>query len=165
MTLVTSKIGRCLALVALLLGSCGTDIQSGIDNANDLLYRQEYIKAERLYRKLLKRLDSGGPLTEVEEGQRLLVPIDVQLSESEADLVETHSAELSGLGLVVDRAGPESVVVREVPALLVRSDAAQLLRDVCPTLAAWAAANGLKLKATRSCPPWPVTVRCAPTAN
>ncbi len=61
------------ALTALLVASCGTDIQSGIDNANDLLYRQEYIKAERLYRKLLKRLETDNELTEPEEEQRLLV--------------------------------------------------------------------------------------------
>ena len=30
----------------------------------------------------------------------------------------------------MDRSGPESLVLRELPALLARSDAAQLLRDV-----------------------------------
>jgi len=63
-------------------------------------------------------------------GQRLLVPLDVQVSEAEADLAEERSQELGSLGLVVDRSGPESLVLREVPALLADSDAAQLLRDV-----------------------------------
>ena len=96
------------------------------ENADGLVLTDMHAAHERItYERLKSRYEKGGI-----KGQRLLVPIDVQLSESEADLVETHNAELSGLGLVVDRAGPESVVVREVPALLVRSDAAQLLRDV-----------------------------------
>jgi DNA mismatch repair protein MutL len=62
--------------------------------------------------------------------QPLLVPETVAVAESEANLVE-HSAEmLEQLGLVIDRAGPTSLVVREVPALLRNADAAALLRDV-----------------------------------
>jgi len=67
-------------------------------------------------------------------GQRLLVPVDVQLSEAEADLAAAQQEELASLGLVVDRSGPESVVIREIPALLARSDPAQLLRDVLSDL-------------------------------
>jgi DNA mismatch repair protein MutL len=37
-------------------------------------------------------------------------------------------------GLVVDRSGPESLLLRELPALLARADAAQLLRDVLADL-------------------------------
>jgi DNA mismatch repair protein MutL len=62
--------------------------------------------------------------------QRLLVPLDIRVSEAEADLAEECGQKLCGLGLVVDRSGPESLVLREVPALLSGSDGAQLLRDV-----------------------------------
>jgi DNA mismatch repair protein MutL len=64
----------------------------------------------------------------------LLVPVDVRVSEGEADLAEQRREELAGLGLVVDRSGPESLLLREVPALLAQSDAAQLLRDVVADL-------------------------------
>ena len=95
-------------------------------NVSGLVLTDMHAAHERItYEQLKSRYDEGSI-----KGQRLLVPIDVQLSESEADLVESHSGKLTGLGLVVDRSGPESVVVREVPALLARSDAAQLLRDV-----------------------------------
>jgi DNA mismatch repair protein MutL len=56
--------------------------------------------------------------------------VDVQVSEAEADLAEERSGELGSLGLVADRSGPESLILREVPALLARSDAALLLKDV-----------------------------------
>jgi len=96
------------------------------ENADGLVLTDMHAAHERItYERLKSRYEEGGI-----KGQRLLVPIDVQLSESEADLVETQCTELSALGLVVDRAGPESVVVREVPTLLAHSDAAQLLRDV-----------------------------------
>ncbi len=67
--------------------------------------------------------------------QRLLVPLTVQVSEGEADQVEQFSEQLRGLGLVADRNGPESIVLREVPALLADADGAQLLRDVLSDLA------------------------------
>lgn len=62
-----------LLVAALVLGACNTDIQSGIGSANDLLYRKKYVEAERLYRKLLKRLEGSKALNEAEEAQRLLL--------------------------------------------------------------------------------------------
>ena len=57
------------------------------------------------------------------------------MAESEANLVEQQSDMFESLGLVIDRAGPTSLVVREVPALLKNSDAEGLLRDVLSDLA------------------------------
>jgi len=66
--------------------------------------------------------------------QPLLVPVGMSVSEAEARLAE-DSAELFGrLGLVVERGGPSSLVIREVPALLRRSDAESLVRDVIADL-------------------------------
>ncbi len=62
--------------------------------------------------------------------QPLLVPVSVPVSEREADLAERHSERFAGFGLGVDRTGPQDVTVRELPVLLRRADAAQLLRDV-----------------------------------
>ena len=62
-----------VAVFGIIAASCQTDIQSGIDSANDLLYRKQYVASERLYRKLLKRLDNLGGLDDEEEAQRLLV--------------------------------------------------------------------------------------------
>jgi len=85
---------------------------------------------ERITYEHLKSRQAGAGI----KGQRLLVPVDVQVSEAEADLAEQRSGELADLGLVADRSGPESLVLREVPALLARSDAARLLRDVLSDL-------------------------------
>jgi DNA mismatch repair protein MutL len=66
--------------------------------------------------------------------QPLLVPVTVAVSESEAGIVENSAGRLEEFGLVVDRAGPTSLVVREMPALLKDSDAESLLRDLVADL-------------------------------
>jgi len=99
-------------------------------NDKGLVLTDMHAAHERITYEQLKVRYSGEGIT----GQRLLVPVDVQLSEAEADLAAGHQEALAGLGLLVDRAGPESVIVREVPSLLARSDPAQLLRDVLSDL-------------------------------
>ena len=66
--------------------------------------------------------------------QPLLVPESISVAESEANLIEECGETLAGLGLVVDRTGATSVTVREVPALLKKSDTESLLRDVLSDL-------------------------------
>ena len=100
-------------------------------NAEGLVLVDMHAAHERItYERLKARHDEGGI-----RRQRLLMPLDVSLSESEAELVEERAAELAGLGLVADRSGPESAIVREVPALLAQSDSARLLRDVLSDVA------------------------------
>jgi tetratricopeptide (TPR) repeat protein len=63
--------GILLAVVS--TAACQTGVASGIESANDLMYRKQYVEAERLYRKLLKRLDEAGDLDDDEHAQRILV--------------------------------------------------------------------------------------------
>ncbi len=66
--------------------------------------------------------------------QPLLVPVGVAVGEREADAAEENVALFARLGFVVERAGPESLLVREVPALLAGADVPQLVRDVLADL-------------------------------
>jgi len=66
--------------------------------------------------------------------QPLLVPVAVSVSENEADTVESSQDTLATIGLLVDRSGPTTVVVREMPSLLKDADAESLLRDVLSDL-------------------------------
>jgi DNA mismatch repair protein MutL len=99
-------------------------------NDKGLVLTDMHAAHERITYEQLKVRYCGEGIT----GQRLLVPVDVQISEAEAELAEERREKLAGLGLLVDRSGPESVVVREVPALLANSDPARLLRDVLSDL-------------------------------
>ena len=95
-------------------------------NEQGLVLTDMHAAHERITYERLKSRYSGEGI----KGQRLLVPVDVPVSEAEADLAAERGGELASLGLVADRTGPESLVLREVPALLAQSDAAGLLRDV-----------------------------------
>lgn len=66
--------------------------------------------------------------------QPLLVPQAVSVSEREADCAEENAALFGQLGMVIDRAGPESLLIRQVPVLLADGDCEQLLRDVISDL-------------------------------
>jgi len=64
------------------------------------------------------------------QSQPLLVPVQVLVSETEADLAEANTAVFERFGMAVDRAGPERLVVREIPVLLRDADPEALLRDL-----------------------------------
>jgi DNA mismatch repair protein MutL len=64
----------------------------------------------------------------------LLVPESVAVSDKEATLAEDQKGMLRQLGLAVERAGPETVLIREVPMLLHGSAVANLVRDVLSDL-------------------------------
>lgn len=62
--------------------------------------------------------------------QPLLVPLSLAVSPREADLAEELAEPLGRLGFRIERAGPESLLVRDVPALLVDGKIDALVRDV-----------------------------------
>ncbi|EAQ63393.1 DNA mismatch repair protein [Marinomonas sp. MED121] len=66
--------------------------------------------------------------------QPLLVPINISVAQSEADLVEEADEVFSSFGLRVERSGPESIMVREVPVILSQGHVENLVRDVVSDL-------------------------------
>src|SRR3546814_2846586 len=56
------------------------------------------------------------------------------LREREADVAEREAATLADLGVEVSRPGPQSLLLRSVPALLAHGDTEALLRDVLADL-------------------------------
>ena len=100
------------------------------ENKDGLVIIDMHAAHERITYEKLKRSYDDRKLVR----QPLLVPETISVAESEANLIEEKGSMLEGLGLVVDRAGPSSVTVREVPALLKNSDVESLLRDVLADL-------------------------------
>ncbi|MEE8495396.1 MAG: DNA mismatch repair endonuclease MutL [Xanthomonadales bacterium] len=100
-------------------------------NAAGLVMTDMHAAHERItYEQLKFRYGRAGI-----KRQSLLVPVSIKLSEIEADLAEEQQESLKNLGLVIDRSGPETVLLREVPALLAHSDVAKLLQDVLSDIA------------------------------
>ncbi|MBP6799372.1 MAG: DNA mismatch repair protein MutL, partial [Luteimonas sp.] len=81
------------------------------------------------YERLKTAHDSAGLRT-----QPLLVPQSVAVSEREADVAEQEAGTLADLGFEVSRGGPQSLLLRSVPALLAEGDTEALLRDVLADL-------------------------------
>jgi DNA mismatch repair protein MutL len=69
------------------------------------------------------------------QSQPLLVPVTLEVATREADLVEQFGDELKGVGLDVQRRGPQQLAVRAVPLLLDGGDVEPMVRDVLSDLA------------------------------
>ena len=95
-------------------------------NAHGLVVVDMHAAHERITYEHMKTAMSDAGI----RSQPLLVPVAVAVSESEADCAEENAAELGKLGLVLERIGPESLSIRQVPVILKSSDAEQLVRDV-----------------------------------
>ncbi len=99
-------------------------------NSDGLIIVDMHAAHERIvYEKLKRGFDD-----QLIVRQPLLVPVAVSVSENEANTVESSQDTLAAIGLVVDRTGPTTLVVREVPTLLKDADAESLLRDVLSDL-------------------------------
>ena len=100
------------------------------ENADGLIVVDMHAAHERIgYEKLKAAHDGTGLRT-----QPLLVPAGIAVSEGEADLAEREAATLAALGFEVQRSGPQSLLLRSVPALLAHGDVEALLRDVLADL-------------------------------
>tara|TARA_R110001592_G_scaffold66495_5_gene204249 strand:+ start:35582 stop:37462 length:1881 start_codon:yes stop_codon:yes gene_type:complete len=100
------------------------------ENAKGLVVVDMHAAHERItYERLKQAMDDEGL-----RGQPLLVPESVALSQREVDCAEEHAKWFSRLGFEVQRLGPETLGIREIPALLRQADAAQLVRDVLSDL-------------------------------
>jgi DNA mismatch repair protein MutL len=96
------------------------------ENANGLVVVDMHAAHERIvYEKLKAAFDSNDMVR-----QPLLVPVAIAVSEAEADLAESVESVFEKLGVVIDRSGPTSLLVREVPALLKQAEVESLIRDV-----------------------------------
>ena len=104
-----------------------------------------------VYEQLKAQLDAGGIA-----GQTLLVPRALEVTPDEAEAAARHGAHFAALGFEVDRSGPASVRVRQVPALLADRDPERLVRDVLSDLRAGGGSGRLQdaldhLLATQGC--------------
>ena len=101
------------------------------ENEHGLVLVDMHAAHERIIYEHLK----AGRAASTLRAQRLLVPLTLSVSAREAAAVEEHGGALAAYGLELLRAGPESVRLTSVPALLADADAAQLARDVLAELA------------------------------
>ena len=100
------------------------------ENAQGLIVVDMHAAHERItYERMKTAFDNQGLVS-----QPLLVPESLSVSQREADMAEQSDEVFAQLGFVVERAANESIIVREIPAILRGSEVEALLRDVISDL-------------------------------
>ncbi|MYM63558.1 DNA mismatch repair endonuclease MutL [Pseudomaricurvus sp. HS19] len=100
------------------------------ENAQGLILVDMHAAHERITYERLKQATDSQQL----QTQPLLVPETMAVSQKEADYAEENRALFQQLGFDLQRAGPESLIIRQIPVLLNRANVEQLVRDVLADL-------------------------------
>jgi DNA mismatch repair protein MutL len=100
------------------------------ENTQGLVLVDMHAAHERITYERLKQ----GREAEGIRSQPLLVPQSIAVSQRETALAAEHRSWFEGLGLAVDVAGEEALLIREVPVALRDSNVEQLVRDVLADL-------------------------------
>nr|VFJ88132.1 MAG: DNA mismatch repair protein MutL [Candidatus Kentron sp. H]VFJ90139.1 MAG: DNA mismatch repair protein MutL [Candidatus Kentron sp. H]VFJ96497.1 MAG: DNA mismatch repair protein MutL [Candidatus Kentron sp. H] len=95
-------------------------------NARGLVVVDTHAAHERIVYERMKR----GVADEGIRSQPLLLPVNLNVSQPEATLVEERAGDFMALGIEARRIGIDAISVRQVPVMLRDTDAASLARDV-----------------------------------
>lgn len=99
-------------------------------NAQGMILVDQHAAHERvLYEKLKTSCGLNAPAR-----QPLLIPVSVSLSDLDIATWQDQPAALTELGFEISEAGPNTLVVRQVPAGLGKIDAAALLKELLHTM-------------------------------
>ncbi|TVZ40550.1 DNA mismatch repair protein MutL [Alteromonadaceae bacterium 2753L.S.0a.02] len=100
------------------------------ENAAGLVVVDMHAAHERITYERMKAQQQAQKI----QSQPLLVPQSMAVSEKEADQAERFANIFTNLGFEIERAGPESLLIRQIPVILNRSDVELLVRDVLSDL-------------------------------
>jgi DNA mismatch repair protein MutL len=106
------------------------DIYILSETATGVILVDTHAAHERVVYERLKQQKAAGIIP----SQPLLLPVRFQVTQEEAELAEEHSDLFQGLGFELNRLGPESLIIRAIPVLLIQTKIEQLLRDVLADL-------------------------------
>lgn len=110
------------------------------ENAEGMIMVDMHAAHERItYEKMKTAFAENGI-----QSQPLLVPLTIAVSEKEVASAETHNEVFSQLGFVIDSAGPESLLVRQIPVALQKANVEQLVRDVLSDIIQYGSSDRLQ---------------------
>ena len=100
-------------------------------NTDGMVLVDAHAAHERITYERLKAARANASIA----SQPLLVPMPIKLTTAEMGAYEEFSDLFSQLGLVIDAASDDTVLIREIPVILAKDNAVNLLRDVLGDLA------------------------------
>lgn len=100
------------------------------ENAEGLIVVDMHAAHERIVYERMKTAIAAEGL----QAQPLLVPETIAVSQKEADYADEHHTLFQSLGFELQRAGPETLLIRQIPVMLNRANVEQLVRDVLSDL-------------------------------
>lgn len=101
-------------------------------NAQGLVLVDMHAAHERIvYERMKNQLAAAEGI----DTQPLLVPVSLAASRAEVATVESEQEAIAKLGIELDVAGPETLLVRQLPALLAHADPEALVREMLEELA------------------------------
>jgi DNA mismatch repair protein MutL len=103
------------------------------------------------YEKLKQQRQAGAILS-----QPLLLPIRLSVSAAEATLAEDHAESLQQLGWSLGRIGPDTLLIRALPALVCPANGEPLVRDILADLNA----QGHSRRVEETLNEWLATLAC-----
>ncbi len=99
-------------------------------NAHGLIVVDIHAAHERItYERLKIAVDNQNV-----QSQPLLVPITLSVSEGEADAAEQFADEFARFGVLLQRAAPESIMIRQIPVILQQAEVERLVTDMLADL-------------------------------
>ena len=99
-------------------------------NAHGLIVVDMHAAHERItYERLKIAVDNQNV-----QSQPLLVPITLSVSEGEADAAEQFADEFARFGVLLQRAAPESIMIRQIPVILQQAEVERLVTDMLADL-------------------------------
>ncbi len=101
------------------------------ENEKGLILVDMHAAHERILYEEMKTSRQSGHLI----AQPLLIPVTLCVSEQEASQVEEHLEFFHSLGLGIERMGPETLAIKQVPEVLKKADVAQIIHDIIADLA------------------------------
>lgn len=96
---------------------------------DSIIITDQHAAHERLTYEKMMAIIGTNPKT-----QLLLIPEIIDLNQSEVDVLVAWKDELGKMGLVLDAFGYDSIAVREIPAILDKTDIKNLIQDLADTL-------------------------------
>lgn len=110
------------------------------ENTQGLVVVDMHAAHERIVYERMKTAFEQGAIA----AQPLLVPLSIAVSQKEVALAQDKHAIFTNLGFILEPAGPETLLVRQIPVMLNKANVEQLVRDVLSDITTFGSSDRIR---------------------